>query len=408
MTFPRSAGVAGSIQGAIVFVRPDASAVTDGNLSYVTSAGTHGAFSIPPGSIPDFSGQSSRTILTTATRVGELRLVDVATGKARTITAPSIVPNSIRWSSDGSRFAALLADPTLRPRAAVIVMNADGSGQRQYDAPATGGLQLSPQGDVLAIGTLRGTKIGLLDLASGKLRTLNGPEMSLMGMHWRSDGKAIFAEARFPVPGSAAPHLGVASVGLDGRTIFMRDISAEYPNAMRADPFNDSLAVVFGGGKMSPRFAVVPMAGGRAIPMELAPLNGGNASRPSDAHNGSPLIEHVTSSDGVSMLNFYSLTGHLTRQIQLPFTHIQGSVVPFADGAHALVAAQMAGDTALRYYVAPFSSEPPRLLTDVPRAILSFSLSPDGKHLVYIQVVAKETRIDAVDFTPVLRAAGIH
>ena len=99
---------------------------------------------VPPGSIPDFSGQSARTTLSTATRLGAIHLLDIATGTTRTITAPSIVPSSIRWSLDGRRFAALLADATLRPHGGVIVMNADGSGQRQYDVPATGGLQLSP------------------------------------------------------------------------------------------------------------------------------------------------------------------------------------------------------------------------------------------------------------------------
>ena len=96
------------------------------------------------------------------------------------------------------------------------------------------------------------------------------------------------------------------------------------------------------------------------------------------------------------------------REVQLPFTVIQGPVLTFPDDAHALVAARTTTDTALRYYVVGFDGSAPRLIASVPRAAMSYFLSPDGKSLIYVPVVAKETRIDAIDFTPVLRAAGIH
>jgi len=394
----------GAVDGKIAFYQADNAAASEGRLAYVTEAGAHGEVQLAPGATTNLSLRSHQPLFASVHRAGSLQLANIAAGTVRTVTAPSIVPGSIRWSLDGRRFAALLADARLEPHGGVIVMNADGSGQRQYNVPATGGLQLSPHGDMLALGTPHEGQIRLLDLANGQVRTMNPPIKSAIGMHWRSDGKAILVESLLTVAGSDKPHLAIVSVDLTGNSTILRDVTAEFPDAIRADPFSDNYAVVSGTTRQ-PRFVVIPIGGGPARPGDTPPLNGGTAFRPFDSSGW--LLEQIKSSSGTFSVRLYDTTARLVREVQLPFKKVVRAHA-FPDGSGALVVAQGASDIAPRYYNVQFDGRTPRMIAGEGGVSMTESLSPDGKTLAFVPAVLQGTKIDAVDFTPVLRALGIH
>ena len=406
-SFTTPAPAEGAIDGQVAFYRADNTAIVEGRLAYVTTSGTHGEVHLPPDASSSLSLRSPRTSYTSVHRTASIHLLDIGTGTVRTITAPPIVPGSIRWSLDGKRFAALLADPSLRSHGGVIVMNADGSGQHQFNVAATGGLQLSPHGDLLSLGTANGGKVAVLDVATGKVRNLAGPEMSLMGMHWRSDGKAIFVEAMLPIAGSAKPHLSIVSIDLAGSFTVLRDVTAEFPKASRADPYNDATAAVF-GPQMSPTFIILPMAGGAAHPASVPPLGGARATRPFDSRDGKWLVQRVTTAAGVTSLVLYDANGQFVRSVEVPLLEVQGSSLAFPDGEHALVAAKGASDSTLRYYVVPLDGGAPKAIATGQAATGNFALSPDGKSLIFVSVKLVDSRIALVDFSPLLQSILKH
>ena len=429
----------GLSEGPAVFFGSDRTAKARGRLSFAGPNGIEGEVVIPTGAWSDFENHSPKTLLATYIRHQTLHLLDIGSGTTRVIAAPSIITSSISWSQDGRRLAALLANESLNTHDGVILMNADGSGRRTYPVPGiegvfishgsaassnggqgTYGLQLSPDGRMVALGidTPRG-RIALLDLATGRVRDLNGPAMTPTGMRWRSDGKAIFVEARIPVAGSIEPHLAVVSMGLDGTSKVLRDVTAEYPDAAVADPSNDQDVLVY-GPKMSPRFVVLPLNGGPGIVMtpkpldtpasaaDLKPFDGPWGSRPFQSHDGQWLLQRLRTVEGSVKFAFYTRTGELMREMPTPFTSIRGASSPLPDGKHLFLFATTVTDTVRRYYVVPLDGSAPRSLSLASDATASYMLSPDGKTVVYGGFDSLDTRIDAIDFTPVLRAAGIH
>lgn len=397
----------GAIDGQIAFYRADNTAIADGRLAYVTTSGTHGEVHLPPEATSSLSLRSPQALFASVRRTVSIHLLDVGTGTVRTIAAPPVVPGSIRWSLDGKRFAASLADASLRVHGGVIVMNADGSAQHQFNVPATGGLQLSPHGDLVALGSASGRQIALLDVATGKVRNLAGPDMLMLGMHWRSDGKAIFVEARLPIAGSPNPHLAIVSIDLTGKFTILRDVTAEFPHANRADPFNDANAAVF-GPQMSPQFVVLPMAGGAAHPSNTPPLVGARVTRPFDSRDGKWLIQRVISAAGATSLILYDATGQLVHSVDLPLRDVQVSVAAFPDGEHALVIANEAADTTLRFYSVPLNGGAPRAISTGQTGTGNFFMSPDGKIVVFLSAKLVDSQIALVDFSPFLQSILKH
>ena len=407
-TFPRGKDLhVGTAAGPVAFFWADPNAQADGHLSFVGPNAVRGQTQISPDAIPDLSAHSLRTILYTPTSLGKLHLLDLGSGATKEIAAPSIVPSSVQWFPDGRRFAALLANAELeRFSRRLIVMNADGSGQRTFNVPSTRFLQPSPDGTTIALATAY-QGISLLDLSTGRVRDLD-TAIARTTLRWRSDSKAILVDAGIPIAGGAKRTVAVVSIGLDGTSKTLRNVTSEYPDADHADPLNDREALVYGRA-MSPRFVVLPLNGGRGSPASTDPNGVGRAGQPHVSLDGETISLFSRGSQETMKLVLYTRSGELIREVQTPFTSVDATHFAMPDRLHVFVAAHTSSDTVQRYYMLPLDGGAPHLLSSVAHAAtFNNFFSPDGKTLVYASVVAKETRIDAVDFTPVLRAAGIH
>jgi len=350
-----------------------------------------------------------------------VRILDLATGQARDLL-PGVHTSAPAWSPDGRRIAVLSGPLSHRD---IIVMNADGSGQRRYPLSphlmngGSGGtpwwpMPWSPDGRFLAFRVNDGHKvarvpadqlqIALLDLNSGQTRVLETSPGDFNDFVWRPDSKGLRALKRtFGTDGSSS-RWSIVEIPLNGTEQLLRDISAEFPGVNGID---------FSSG----RAVVVRVASSLRAGLFLVPLDGSAARRLPDrgAEPGSRFgigrlvgnqlfLGQVDAKGEVRVMTILSTVDYSTRTLRLPF-HVVSNVVVRPDGKDILLAGKASGDSVNKLFLVPLDGSATRLLGELPSGSGgSRALSPDGKLLAYTSDGPITTKILEIDFEPVLQA----
>jgi Tol biopolymer transport system component len=395
---------------------------------YRTASGVEGEISValPPlddGWGHDFSLESMRYATMTQVHHSGVRILDLATGQARDLLPGNVATSAPAWSPDGRRLAVLIGNLS---RYEIAIMNADGSGQRRYPLPTylngwgrpwgycgAECKSWSPDGRFLAFrardrrevveGNARERTLLLLDVKSGKTRTLATGSPNIGPFVWQSDGKAIRAiKATDPV---GSPHQwSIVEIPLNGAERLLRNISAEFPKVNDVVFASDTAVVVtVTSDKKTERF-LVPLGGGgvRRLPdpgtepglrMGPTPMIAGNHALilQLDARDESPVITSV------------STVNDSTRRLRLPFAANNGA--PYPDGKHIILTGKAAGDSQWKLFLVPLDGSAARLLGEIPHGDGGvLAPSPDGKLLAYTSEGLYTTKILDVDFGPALQA----
>jgi Tol biopolymer transport system component len=347
-----------------------------------------------------------------------VRILDLATGQARDLL-PGVHTSAPAWSPDGRRIAVLSGPLSHRD---IIVMNADGSGQRRYplsphledwgSSPLESPMPWSPDGRFLAFRATDQQKVAqgpndqrqlvLLDVNSGQTRVLTTSSARIDRFVWRSDGGAIRTLTRSVVPIGPSSRWTIAEIPLNGAERSLRDLSAEFPKANY---------VVFA----SDRTAVVKVATDRSPEWFLVPLDGGAAQRLPDPgfEPGSQVGGALVSGNrlGIGSINprgetvakVLSTVGDSTWTVRLPFEGVYA--VPLPDGKQFVNSGKATGDSVWKLFLVSLDGSASRPVGEIPRGTGGLlAVSPDGKLVAYTSDGPVTTKILEIDFEPVLQA----
>lgn len=409
----------GGIDGQLAFYRSSAGWY-EGRIAYKTASGAQGEFRIPPQAIGVFNAARTLAIRTTTTNA--MRVLTLDDGKVRPVAAEGLFARGAMWSPDGKRLAFVVTDGE-RPE--LVVMNADGSGQRRVPfSGLTESRFWSPDGGSLLYAADSGREIRVLNVASGQSRVLvsvTAPSSITGAAVWQPDGKSFLAAV---LTGSKS---SIVEFRLDGTKKVVRDLSAEFPAAINAYPISTRQAVVELGESraLGPKQAfLVPLAGGaaRSIPMPALEPRRRLVSGFAYAANGKWLVANILSGFRVVGLQAMSTGTDSTRVLRFPADF--GPFHPLLllpDGEHVLKVGSFGATTTdftKIVYSIPLDGTAWRVLGRIPppnfgnsgvgNAGMPGALSSDGKRFAFLEIGKPTTHFYDVDLTPVLKAINKH
>jgi Tol biopolymer transport system component len=287
----------------------------------------------------------------------------------------------------------------------IVLRNADGSnprvlapigwGQEEYSFVSRTHSPWSPDGRYIAYVTDSLRALVVHDTKTGKSTAIAHAER-IMQAHFRSDGKAVLYVAFDGVP----PKLTVTAreATLDGKTRVLRDISTEAPGG---GAFLDD-SILYSGllakllpfkGTPRPMFDVVPE--NTAVPR----INS-NPFRPSVSPDGRLLARTAANRKAIDLA---AIDGSSKRTLPVSFAFDQGNPVRFHPNGREIIAPVAASDGSPAGLMAvPLDGSSPRRLAAFGKneKLMSYSISSDGKTILYVVSGAPSTVLLDVDLSP--------
>jgi Tol biopolymer transport system component len=396
---------------------------------YRTASGAEGEISValPPldsGSGYNMGLDSVRYTTMTQVRQQGVRVLDLATGAARDVL-PGDQTSAPAWSPDGRRLAVVTGN---RSHYEIVVVNADGSSPRRHPMPVrvegSSGVwetPWSPDGRFLAFKARGGStgpetvawgpddrsQIALLDVTTGRTRVLttSSAPLGYGRFVWRSDGNAVRAMKRKDAPTELPARYSVVEIPLNGPERELRDISAEFPEAVPPFFFISDLAVMVtvSGVKTTERF-LVPLDGGSARRLPDPALEPGTRTGNGALVAGDRvLVGQVDARGEARVIKILSTAGDATRTLRIPFNGHHGVLHP--DGKQIINVGKATGDSVWKLFLVPLDGSATRLIGEIPRGTGGLlAPSPDGKLLAYTSDGSVTSKILEIDFAPALQA----
>jgi Tol biopolymer transport system component len=364
-----------SPDGRTMILRPTIPPISDFPLA--DANGKIFAFAaLPPSARPAAWSNSNALLVVSSLRPASLRSLSLGDGTTRELMSSAADAQVPVWSPNGKQFAVggnANGKPTL------IVMNADGTARRVIPIPATGkprvgNLWWSPDGRYIAMhGEFAGDPLIVVGASDGSARRLGIKGWSIGQVHWRSDSRAVQYTA-LPMPRLPGNNLRqIREASLDGTDRQLGEWSME---TGAVGMINDSTALLLAD---SGSFAI-PVRSGRAQRLTNYRTV---LDSPNQTHTRLALRRAARGGD--TEIEIVDLAGARQERITLSgFASPSNTRMEFLpDGRSLVLVGESGGRRAL--YQVPVDGSAPRKLADLPKDADSpkFSLSPDGKHLLY-------------------------
>lgn len=392
----------GQLEGVIAFYRADATSVARGELSYLTADGQRGAAQIPAGARLR-SPLSSRVLMgRTTSPPATAHLLSVFDGTVRDLGVADVQPSSFKYSPDGSHLAMVTASGT--PAASVVLVDSGGGAPRRYPVPELFFIgPWSPDGATIPFSHAGGSSIGLLDVESGRSRTLAIGVPPVRNLRWAPDGTTLIAGAN--VGTARSPRVVITALAPDGSMRQVFDAGTAVPNARAA-------FVAEGGGVVvAPPLPVTQLflrsldeEQLRAVPLLPAPP--GERLLPDQTLQSQWFLSFVQRADlRVTAVDVLTVATGAVRRVPLdaPVKRLPLGILPSGDRFFATRA--NATDSLPEYFIISGEGEtltPARRLPSGLNISGFLSFSPDGRTLPFVRQGAPTTTLYEVDLTPVL------
>lgn len=315
-----------------------------------------------------------------------------------------------RWSPDGRRVAAAMQRQT-----GIKVFDENGQGTRVATRHLVGqrdAIFWSPDGRMLAYRTpgRPGTILSMVDIGTGAERQLATGVTETIPLRWTAGGRALIYGVLDSVMASdSTRRLTLHEVTTAGVSRVLRTTRAWCAPLVDTclKYLNDSTVVLKGAnlqyvvtdlrGRNPDR--VIMRHGSRSLqPVPTVSANGRwVASRRLDASGRQHVIELVAAD------------GSARRALNLPFRTAGGHPNPWIsdDGKELIVGSQVTNTSEVVYYRVDVESGRPTRLFSTPRGFGLASLSPDRRSLATAVPLISRTTIYELDFSEMLRAAGV-
>ena len=400
----RGAILGGWIDGRLFFYRPAFRSQEEGRLAYVTAAGTHGEFMIPPGTRSNDEAWSARTLLIKNTRPSTAQILNLADGKVRDLLAGTLESRAPVWSPDGSRIALQTGTGG---NWQITVVNADGSRPRTYpvrvDPTGVQSMRWSPNGEMLAYRAAEARAIAVLDLGTGTTQVVSSAPATgeFQDFVWRADGLSLVLAKRSLQSGDSPRE--VYETTTDGRERKLRDMGPEVPESYWDVFLTDRLlyeATASGPSVMS----------SSSGPSQKLPGSGRRNPWPGVSSDGKSLLLLVPNDDkGLTDIDLMDSGGDSLRTLSLPFEVTCCWNAPFhPDGRHLILGGTTPGESISKLFLVPLNGDAPRVLSQFSPLNGAAYVSPDGRSLVFTSEGTPTSTIYELDVTPILQSIGKH
>jgi Tol biopolymer transport system component len=287
----------------------------------------------------------------------------------------------------------------------IVLRNADGSNPRvlapigltQFESLHWHRLNSpwSPDGRYVTYETDTLQALMVYDTKTGKSKEIAHTDQMIRQAHFRSDGKAVLYVAFAGMPPMTVT---VREATLEGKERVLRDISTEAPGG--GDFLDDSILysgrlakLLPFGGTPRPLFEVVPE--NTAVP----PISS-NPFRPSASPDGRLLARTAVNRKGIDLA---AIDGSSKRTLPVSFAFDQGNPVRFHPNGREIIAPVAASDGSPAGLMAvPLDGSVPRRLVTFAKneTLMSYSISSDGKTILYVVSGASATVLYDVDLSP--------
>jgi Tol biopolymer transport system component len=337
-----------------------------------------------------------------------LRITDVASGATRVLIDTTTEVGVPAWFPDGRRIGVITRGGGTY---SLIVIGVDGSGMRKIPLAAlpqflalldwnNANLIISPDGRYAAYLGRGRQSLELVDLNSGKQRTLTRSAITVTTPVWRHDSKGI-VYTRDGAVFERNSTRGVHEVSLDGVDRLVRAFPfADFPGSAVV-PLNETMAVSFGQGATN--HTLIPLNDGAPRVVAATTVMGGGQLSP----DGKTLVVRLGPAPTrdfkpARRLTFISLADTTKRGVDLPFTDLPTVSMQYhPDGKRVLVAGRNAPAEPVIFYSVPMDGSAPRAITrvDTKEPVSIFRLSPDGRNIVYTFAPAPHVTFVSLDYS---------
>lgn len=402
----------GLINGRLAFFNSGRGYRMNGQVEYVTANGGRGEFRIPSGAqTGNWTFGPPQTVVA-ATAAQPLHVLDLASGKVRALPAVGVNAIGAKWSPDMRRLAFISGEDASRE---LVVMNADGSGQRRYPVKGGVGPFWFPDGKSVGYSADSLREIRALTVATGLSRvfaTVPTPNR-IVTFKWQPDGKSLLTTVSAgPVYGPRS-NWAIVEIRLDGTKRVVRDVSVEFPSTMMAWFTSTRQAVVtLGDAAASPavptQFVVVPLDGSAARPVSMPALEPGVRLMTANVYSEKWFASTLLAPNGFVGIQVMSTGTDSTRVIRFPANLYTPAFSMLPDGEHLMAQGRAPADHDVTLYSIPLDGSAPRVIGHVSETIglLNMTLasfSANGKLCAFFAPGTSVSHIYDVDLTPVLK-----
>lgn len=391
---------------SIAFYRVDNQSVARGQLSYATSDGARGVIQLPEEiRLLNRLVTPSQAVLGRSSQpVSRAHLLHLDDGRVDDLGVTDGV--HFQYSMDGRLLAMVTARGT--GEAAVVIAEAGEKPHRRLPLP---GLLLigpwSPDGATLPVLLEGGATVGLLDVASGGIRTLATGVGPYREPRWSPDATMLIAKTA-PARG-ASPQSAFDAIARDGTIQRLLEVENVLPGA-RAAFLADSNRVVVVPPRGAPvtQLLIGDLRSDAFRAVELPPVAAGEVVLPDQSlMSGKWFLSFVQRRADllITAVDIVSVADGTVRRVPLavPVERLPLAILPSGDGL--LVARRNAADSLLYYSIVSLDGEdrtPARPLpADMDRGLWP-SFSADGRTLAIGRSDDYTTTVYTVDLTPVI------
>jgi Tol biopolymer transport system component len=286
-----------------------------------------------------------------------------------------------------------------------VLRNADGSdprvlapigySQEEYSFVHRLHSPWSPDSRYVAYATDSLRTLAVYDTKTGKSTTIAHAGMFIRQTHFRSDGKMVL----FVAFDGTESNLTVSAreATLDGKAHVLRDLSTEAPGGGAF--LGDSIIV---SGKLA---KLLPLKGAprlsyEAIPKGTVVPRGSSPFQPSLSSDNRWLARTAFDRKGIHLS---AIDGSSTRTLPVSFAFDQENPVTFHPNGREIIAPTIASDGSPAGLMAvPLDGTAPRRLVTFGKneKLMSYSISTDGKTIVYVVSGVPATVLLDVDLSP--------
>lgn len=324
---------------------------------------------------------------------------DYRGGTSRVI--PGIGSEDASLSPDGSLIFSQEPDPSGVVR--YVIRNANGSNPKVLGSVdrffgSVLSTPWSPDSRYVLFRADSGRSLMSYDAREGRSRQIAHSEGLLLQPHWRSDSKAVLYTSLDGQRDQLKSSLAEAS--LDGRSRILRDMTSEANKHGGVPPVFLTDSITYD----RPNGTVTSIGGGIRKLFDAPPLNTtGSAFLPSVSPDGRWLARTAIDRKGIDIV---AMDGSVRRTIpvSLPFISLPVSFHP--NGREVVVPVKSSGKFQGGFMSVPLDGGTPRRILAVGEneSLAWYSISADGKTIIYTTNGAQRTLLVDIDFSPGISA----